>query len=441
MASSRKSRRAEAVTEAVSRALAAHALRAQRVAVGLSGGVDSVVLLHALRAVASRHGIRLVAVHVNHGLSPHADGWSRFCRALCRRWDLPITVRRVCVVRKREGLEAAARAARYAALARTRAAALVLAHQLDDQAETVLLNLLRGAGLAGARGMPAVARWRDRLLLRPLLELPRASLLDYARRHRLDWIEDESNASPLHTRNFLRGRIAPLLAERFPRWRENLARAARHFAAAELDANRVLRDYLASQGLRAPSERRLLEMLRQLSSARHDARTAIRHDGVVLRRYQERIVVTRAAVETPFVPVRWQGEAKLALPALRGELRFRRVRGEGIDASRLGALEWTVRLRAGGERLQPDARRPRRALKNLFQEAGIPPWERERMPMLYCDDALAWVPGLGVDVRFRALPGAPGLVPTWYVLGAAENAPWPPSSRGSRRRAATGRVP
>lgn len=425
----------------MSRALAAHALRGSRVAVGLSGGVDSVVLLHALRAVARRLGVRLVAVHVNHGLSPHADAWSRFCRALCRRWDVPITVRRVRVVRGREGLEAAARAARYAALARTRAAALVLAHQLDDQAETVLLNLLRGTGLAGARGMPGAARRHDQLLLRPFLGLPRARLLDYARRHELEWIEDESNLNQALTRNFLRARVAPLLVERFPRWRENLARAARHFSAAELDANRVLRDYLATQGLRAPSERRLVEMLRQLSGSRDDARIAIRHDGVVLRRHRDRVVVTAAAPEAAFAPVRWQGEKKLALPALQGELRFRRVRGDGIDAARLGAHRWMVRLRTGGERLQPDPRRPRRTLKNLFQESGVPAWQRARLPMLYCGDALVWVPGLGVDARFRASPEAQGVQPMWHAHGTAESARARLSSLGSRRRAAAGRAP
>ena len=397
--------------------LRAHALRGKRVAVGLSGGVDSVTLLHVMCGLAAEFGYRVSAIHVHHGLSVNANAWSRFCGALCRRWNVPLTVRRVKVSRAGKGLEAAARDARYAVFRRLPADAIALGHQLDDQAETVLMNLLRGAGLAGASGMPAVARLGAKLLLRPLLEVPREAIERYAEARRLEWIEDESNRDDALTRSFLRCQVAPLLAGRFPRWRESLARAARHFAAANVDANRLLREFLAARGLRAPSERKLAEMLRQLSRARRDARVAIAHDGVVLRRYRDRVMLTRPQAGASFAPVRWSGEPRLALPELGGELRFRRQRGEGIDPSRLRAGEMTVRLRAGGERLQPDARRPRRALKKLFQEAGVPPWERERLPLLFCGSDLVWAPGLGMDARYRAVAGSRGFVPEWCPRG------------------------
>jgi tRNA(Ile)-lysidine synthase len=365
-------------------------LRGKRVAVGLSGGVDSVVLLDLLRALAPRQGFRLEAVHVHHGLSPQADAWARACRALCREWGVPLAVRRVRVSRQGRGLEAAARAARREAFARHPAPVIALAHQLDDQAETVLLNLLRGAGLRGASAMPVVGRMGKKTVLRPLLGVPRRALLDYARARRLRWVEDESNRDAAYTRNFLRLRVGPLLAERFPRWREALARAARHFAGAEADARLALREFLRARGLRAPSEAKLVEMLRQLTGK--GTRTAIGHDGAVLRLYRGRVSVDRRA---------------------GGELRLRPARGRGIDAARLERSRVSLRARAGGERLQLDARRPRRTLKNLFQEAGVPPWRRERLPLLYCDDELVWVPELGVAAGWQAARGARGVVPEW----------------------------
>ncbi len=409
----------ERVLGAARACLRGHALRGKRVAVGLSGGVDSVTLLEAMRALAAEFGCRVSAIHVHHGLSVNANAWSRFCRELCRRWNVPLTIRRVKVRRAGKGLEAAAREARYAAFRRLSVDAIALGHQLNDQAETVLMNLLRGAGLPGASGMPAAARLGAKLLLRPLLEVPREAIVRFAEAHRLQWIEDESNRDDALTRSFLRRRVAPLLAGRFPRWRESLARAARHFAAADADANRLLREFLAARGLRAPSERKLAEMLRQLSRARRDARVAIAHDGAVLRLYRDRVMLTQPQGAASLVPVRWSGEPRLALPELGGELRFRRRRGAGIDPARLPAGEMTVRLRAGGERLQPDPRRPRRALKKLFQEAGIPPWERERLPLLFCGSNLVWAPGLGMDARYRAAAGSRGIVPEWRPRGCA----------------------
>jgi tRNA(Ile)-lysidine synthase len=449
MASTRKSSNAErpaAPLAAARRLLDTLVLRDKTIAVGFSGGVDSTVLLHVLRALAPAHGYKLRAVHVHHGISPNADAWARFCRRLCREWRVPLSILRVNIGSPHgKGLEAAARNTRRAALAAVRADAVALAHHLDDQAETVLLSLLRGAGVRGASGMPAFGRLGTTPLLRPLLEVPRAELTRYAQAHGLHWVDDESNRDTAHARNFLRLRVGPLLEQRYPRWRQALGRAARHFSDADAllreiagarPANRLriaelrsqtdpaarvlLREYLAAYGLRPPTTRRLAEMLRQLRGAVASARVEFAHDGAVLRVYRGELRLERLArAAADFGPVRWTGQRRIALPALGGEMRFEHVRGAGVALAKLRGRSVQLRVRRGGERLQPDARRPRRTLKNLFQEAGLPPWQRDRLPLLFCDDDLVWAPGIGVDARYCTPAGDAGLVPHWRSCGDA----------------------
>jgi tRNA(Ile)-lysidine synthase len=379
--------------------------RAKRIAVGLSGGVDSVVLLHQLKQHRP-----VSAIHVHHGLSPNADAWAAFCRSLCKSLDIPLTVRKVSVRRAGKGLEAAARDARYEVFKKEKTDVIALAHNLDDQAETVLMNLLRGAGARGASGMPEHSRRGGKTLWRPLLSMPRAAIESYARKHKLEWIEDESNADEALTRNFIRRSVGPLLEKKFPKWKESLARAARHISKKEAGREELLRKFLHSKGLKAPSEAKLVEMLKQLASG--GARTSLTHDGVDMRVYRGKVSVTKKKNEADFQGVAWEGEPVLKILALGGELRFRKARGKGIA---LEHKRLSVRLRSGGERLQPDPRRPRRTLKNLFQEAGVPPWQRERLPLLFSGEDLVWVPGLGIDARFQAPTGESGLVPEWQV--------------------------
>jgi tRNA(Ile)-lysidine synthase len=399
MASSRKPPSASELVPSASEFLTS--LRGQRVAVALSGGIDSVVLLHLLKDHAG-----VSAIHVHHGLSPNADAWAKFCARLCKRWNVPLAVRRVKVKPSGGGLEAAAREARYRALGREKADIIALAHHLEDQAETVLMNLLRGAGIRGASGMAPLARFEGKMLARPLLDIRRQAIEEYARLHELEWVDDESNADETLTRNFVRRRLGPLIETRFPQWKQSLARAARHFSRRDDQANRLLREFLKARGLKAPSEAKLVEMLKQLTSG--SSRTRLEHDGKTLRVYRDRLLAAPAA-RGRFAPLAWKGERKLEIPALGGELRFRP--GEGIASKHLKQGSFQLRLRAGGERLQLHPRRPRRTLKNLFQEAGIPSWARERTPLLFCDDELVWVPGLGIDVRYQGR----GLVPEWLV--------------------------
>ena len=274
---------------------------------GFSGGLDSTVLLHATSRVVSAAGLGLAALHVHHGLSHNADAWADACRKFCENLSIPITILRVEVpVRSGEGLEAAARRLRHKALSDQPADWVLLAHHTDDQAETVLHNLLRGTGVRGAAAMPE-SRGR---VLRPLLGLGRGVLVEYARSHQLGWIEDESNTDLRYTRNFLRREIIPAIASRFPRVGEQLAAAAGHFseadslldelAASDLGASRpefplpltlfrqlsdprarnLLRAMLGWHKVQPPDERRLKEFVRQLRTAGKD-----RHPRLDLSRY------------------------------------------------------------------------------------------------------------------------------------------------------------
>ena len=238
--------------------------------VGLSGGCDSVVLLHAL--VALGLGKRLQAIHIHHGLSPNADAWAEFCADYCRRLGVSLVTRRVAVdTTAGLGLEAAARNARYAAFGELAGNTLLLAHHRGDQAETVLFNLLRGAGVTGAAGIPAERRFGQHRLLRPLLDVSRGEIEAYARHVGLAWIDDESNSDIAITRNFLRHQTLVALGQRFPAAESALALAASHFAEAgglldelaELDWQRVAEGSTARLGdLRQLSVPRVKNLLR-----------------------------------------------------------------------------------------------------------------------------------------------------------------------------------
>jgi len=465
MAGSRKSPRNNGdLLARVSAVLRQHLHPGDRVVVALSGGIDSVVLCDLLRRWCRRRHCELRALHINHRISPNAAQWARFCRTLCRTWKIPLKVVEV-TVRRGDSLEAAARDARYRVFAQQSADVVALAHHLDDQAETLLLQLLRGAGVRGLSAMPEIrsqgsdvgkrisrqkrlpnpeSRIPTPVILRPLLEVPREEIEAYAWQRKLDWIEDESNADVYFDRNFLRHEILPRLARRYPAYRTTLARAGRNLAEsarlldqlAEVDLGRTksgegvpitllrklgparaknaLRHYLRRAGAAAPNAARLEECVRQALSTRHDARIAIDLGGRELRYFSGRLfVVTKHRPPPADYRKTWRGEARLHLDELGGTLTMRRARGEGISLARLDGKPLTVRLRRGGESLQPDAKRPRRSLKNLLQEARIPTWQRTMLPLLYCGRSLVGVPGIGVDTPFQAKSGKTGLMPDW----------------------------
>lgn len=457
MAASRKRLPSKPVVAAVADALARHGGPAQRLAVALSGGLDSMVLLHVLVALRASWGRALQAVHVHHGLSPHADDWAAFCAQRCAAFGVPLSVHRVQVAPDDpSGVEAAARRARHHVFAGLDTDVLLTAHQQDDQAETLLLQLLRGSGPKGLAAMPVWqqrAGWRA-AQLRPLLGVSRAAILDYARDAGLDWVEDESNRDPRYRRNVLRARVMPLLAEHFPGSAATLARAAalQADAAGLLDelarldaagtlrgerldcaglaalppprARNLLRHFIAQHAHPLPSAQVLDEALKQLHSARADARVCVNLQQAALRRFRGGAYLVAAMAEAP-ATVRWRGEALLPVPGTGVGVRLRPTAGSGLRRAALEAGVVTLGVRQGGERLRLHPGGPHRSLKHLLQEAAIPPWQRERLPLLWCDGRLAWAAGIGCDADLSAAPAEPGLLPEVVA---------PPPGQDSRAR-------
>jgi tRNA(Ile)-lysidine synthase len=394
------------------------------VLVGFSGGLDSTVLLHAASRVArSASAHRIVALHVNHGLQPGADAWEAHCARVAAELGVAFTARRVAVQR-RGSLEAAARRARYAVFSdclETPGACLLLAHHRDDQAETGLLRLLQGRGLYG---MPAERPLGAGRLLRPLLGLSRQALERYARSQGLRWIDDPSNADPVHDRNFVRHQVLPGLRERFPAIDEALlqaiaARRARDAHLLDSTSERLaatsvalpwlfalepagqlawLRLWLGVHGRALPTGRALRSLLDQLGAA-GDRQPRLVLDRGELRRYRGRLWL----VDPPPAPA---PQELLALPA---RLQFPHGELAVVPAPCGFAVRGplTVRFRAGGEGIRSGGHL--RSVKQLLQAHGVPPWDRSGYPLLFDADGLAAVPGLaerdptGDGPRYRAL--------------------------------------
>ncbi len=410
------------------------------IALGLSGGVDSVVLLHALHAARQAASFELSAHHVHHGLSSHATAWTDFCAELCARLQVPYSYTRVNVPRRpQESLEAAAREARHRALRELPVEIVALAHHADDQAETLLLQLLRGAGVAGLAAMPEWSPGRPGFW-RPLLGYTRADLLAWAQSRALVWIEDESNDDLRWRRNALRHEITPRLAEFFPGYPQTLVRSARHCAEAAdllaqlacldglpasiedgLDlaqlralppgrAKNLLRQYFHLAGLVPPSEARLAALMRNLESERPDARLELTCAGARLVRESTCLRFVLPALED--FDLVWKGEAELCLP--HGTLRCQPAQGTGLCRETLGKGRYRVLPCPPGARivLQPDGRG--RSVRELLRAGGVPVWARGSWPVLCCDGEVAAVPNHAIAQRWRCPPEEEGFALSWH---------------------------
>ncbi len=410
--------------------------------VSYSGGLDSTVLLHALATIRAGAGIALRAVHVDHGLQPGSADAAERCRLASLQFGIPFGVIRLGLEPSTgESIEAAAREARYAVLGGQLAPGewLLTAHHRDDQLETVLIQLLRGAGVAGLAAMPARARLGQGWHARPLLEVDRAELADYAVRENLSWQQDPMNDETRFDRSWLRTRVLPAIRERWPAAAATVARSASHLAEAskllaEVAANdatgvldggclsleglkclsrerrvNLLRWWLRQQGLRPPPAARLAAAMHAFFEARRDAAPCMRWDGGEVRRYRGRLY---ALPPLPGPPELFNTNGR-SLELGTGLGRFELVPGtEGGLAEPLQAAI-AFRFRAGGESLRPHQGRPRKRLKDLCQEAGVVPWMRDRLPLVYVGEQLAAVGDLWVDADFAAGAGLSALKPVW----------------------------
>jgi len=399
----------------------------RRLLVGFSGGLDSTVLLHQLKLWREQEpGLGLRAIHVHHGLSPHADSWVAHCQHLCHEWNIPLIVVRVTLAEEGLGLEAQARKARYAAFtdALLPGEALVTAQHLDDQCETFLLALKRGSGPAGLSAMPVRARFADTEQIRPLLGETRESLQAWAQRWDLRWIEDESNQDDSYDRNFLRLRVLPLLAERWPHFAEATARSATLCAGQEqlldelladelstlvskdgalaiaplqaMSAVRraaLLRRWLALHGALMPSRAMLNRLWDEVALAREDATPRLRSGEGEIRRFRGELWWVKCHPSLAERVIDWTSvHQPLHLPEGLGMLCL--IAGGNLRLPQPDEPV-TVRFRASGT-LHIVGRNGGRKIKKIWQELNVAPWRRDTTPLLFYGETLVAAAGVFV---------------------------------------------
>lgn len=416
-----------------------------RIAVAYSGGVDSTVLLHLAHSFAKRNGYPLFAFHVHHGLNRLADDWLDHCEKECLKLGIHFDSRRVRVDRHSgEGIEAEARLKRYRALGEMcrghKVPLLLVAHHENDQIETVLFQLMRGAGVAGLSGMepfshaPELLNDDKTVIGRPLLSLSRQELESCLSALPGTYVSDDSNDDRRFTRNVIRHELVPVLSELFPGFQKRLARTALHaqsaqrlleevaakdieFCGLEKDelnmeclrllnpdrVDNVLRYWLMINGVRMPSTAWMMEARRQLTDSREDARIRLSVDGFTIRRYRQVLMIGKEVEiadvnDVSPVLVHWTGEKAIALEQWRGTLYFEEA-GTGFDPDwlkghplQIGSYQGSAELKLAG--------RPTKKLKILYQEAGIPAWERPLLPLVFVGNELVYAAGIGISAKY-----------------------------------------
>ncbi|MEE9395554.1 MAG: tRNA lysidine(34) synthetase TilS [Methylococcales bacterium] len=401
---------------------------AEQCLVAYSGGLDSHVLLH-LCVHLRKIGLidKLSAIHIHHGLMPDSDAWSNHCETVTKGLAVPFQLSEVNVGAKPgQSIEEAARDARYGALRQTMTSGchLLTGQHQDDQAETMLLQLFRGTGLAGLSAMPEIKAFGKGRLVRPLLSFTREILYEYAVTNKLIWINDGSNDDRRYGRNYLRHEIMPLLKERWPGISHVLTRTSRHCAEAndilaglasrELDSAQgkapnslsisalaklvvpyqrlVIRKWITDSSFRCPAARIIDRILKDVLTALPDRMPIVCWKEGAVRRYRDDLFILPPPSKfEPSAVLSWYGSTPLQLPDDNGKLEILLETGEGIPLQLWEKGRITVRYRRGGERCKIPNRIGHHSLKKLFQEKGVPPWERQQIPLIYIDDVLAAV--------------------------------------------------
>ncbi len=422
--------------------------RATRCWIAYSGGLDSHVLLHSMATLRKRlAGVQLLAVHVNHGLHGDSGQWASHCASVCRELDVCCHQLEVDARSGRgESPEATARRARYEAIGNIMNAGdmVLTAHHRDDQAETLLLHLLRGSGPHGLAAMSLCRGFGKGWLARPLLDFSRAALREYAESKSLRWVDDPSNREDRFERNYVRHEVMPALKMRWPALTSVLARAASHQAEAarllddvadkDLEGIRgstldtlsvaalsalnperqrnILRRWIHSLDLPLPTTAHMERVMGDVLSAQWDRTPLVRWPGAELRRYRDRLyAMPSLPPHEADVILPWTMSESLTMPV--GELTAAQTTGRGLKISACASRRVEIRFRRGGERCRLPGRRHSCSLKNLVQQRGVPPWFRQRLPLVYVDGALAAVADLWVCEPFAAAEGESGWMISW----------------------------
>jgi tRNA(Ile)-lysidine synthase len=398
------------------------------VCIALSGGLDSSVLLYLFYTLRSKEPrLNLRAVHAHHGLSIHADKWLSTCEMLCKAYQIPLLVSHLKIKKTPQAsLENVAREGRYEFFKGIlkENECLVTGHHQNDQAETLLLQLFRGAGPKGLAAMPSMTAFGKGFLIRPLLSYKKAALLQFALDNQLKWIEDESNYDVNFDRNFLRSELMPLLEKRWPAVINNLARVARHCAQADyfigkqldesfqeafdqstnglridmllkhdaLTQNYLLRYWLQYINLSLPSTEKLKILREEILGAKQDAMPLLRWRQVEVRRYHNQLYAMPPLPKhdtSQIIP--WNLEQDLMLPGGIGRITINQLTELGLKRETLENV--TIRFRQGGECCRLKNRKHSHSLKKLFQTWCVPPWQRDRVPLLYANDHLKAIIG------------------------------------------------
>ncbi len=420
-------------------------MKAPRIIIAYSGGVDSHVLLHALSQANKEYRLNLLAVHIHHGLLEAADEWASHCEKICADLKIAYQCIRVNVMSaKGESVEKVARDARYQAFSELmqKNDLLMAAHHQEDQAETFLLQLFRGAGLKGLSSMGEYTEFSEGHLLRPFLAVSRDDILSYAHENNLSWVTDTSNHDTRFSRNFMRAQIIPLLRERWPEVDKTVMRTAKHAANANqlLDEiarddfesvqgtdnntlsvnqltrlslnrqNNVFRYWINQSGFLMPHEKHLDEIRKSLFDAREDANPCVTWRGAEVRRFQNNIYIMLPLQSfDSSISLLWNGRSVLQLPVDLGELQCDLQLGIGIDPELLKE-HVEVRFRQGGESLRLPARQGTHSLKKLFQEWHVPVWMRDRIPLVFYRHELIAVVGYAVNSAYLVDKNKKGMV-------------------------------
>jgi tRNA(Ile)-lysidine synthase len=404
-----------------------------RLFVAYSGGIDSHVLLH-LCAINAELKDKITAVYINHGLQVASESWGQHCKHVCNN----LSVKFLCLsvnaqAAVGESPEEAARNARYAALEPllTENDALLVAQHAEDQLEAVLLQLFRGSGLKGLSGMPERMAFGKGWLIRPLLAISKAAIVDYAQSHQLAWVEDPSNRDSKYARNFLRNDVIPKLKQQWPELAKTVSRSAQHCANAEgllvvlaekgfaecvsefdntlqisclqvfpkQQQRLILRQWFQHTGLKLPSAAFIERIFTEVISARPDAMPVLQFQSYSIRRFRGRLYCVKPLATIDLPEVDW--------PKSQSQIHFSDDLVYGLIKSSFGiplqvwdAAKITVKFRSGGEAIRLPGRHGLHLLKNLFQEAAIPPWQRFLIPLVYLDGKLAAVGELWVSADF-----------------------------------------